>query len=220
MFKNITAALVVLAFSGWSGIANAGPVIFDNGGPLDPSDAWLSDVGQRMADDFVLTSGNALLGDIHWTGYYDPDEVGGTDNFTIAIYDDVNSLPAAVASYVINVGNSATRTDIGTIESNTYGTIDHFYQYSLDIDPIALIAGTTYWLSIVNDYGTWGWWRSAETGGNVLGTLDDGASWLGTGTELSFSLTGPSSENVPVPATLALFGIGLAGLGWSRRKKA
>jgi PEP-CTERM motif len=33
-------------------------------------------------------------------------------------------------------------------------------------------------------------------------------------------LTSMAPKNVPLPATLTLFGLGLAGLGWTRRKKA
>jgi hypothetical protein len=40
----------------------------------------------------------------------------------------------------------------------------------------------------------------------------------GNGVEVPDVLSPPTT--VPAPATLALFGIGLAGLGWSRRKKA
>ncbi|WP_279243837.1 PEP-CTERM sorting domain-containing protein [Candidatus Litorirhabdus singularis] len=63
------------------------------------------------------------------------------------------------------------------------------------------IAGTNYWVGAVS-------------GGP--GTFD-GVGWIGVLNNYGIRID--SSSPVPAPATLALFGLGLAGLGWSRRKQ-
>jgi hypothetical protein len=164
---------------------------------------------QQIADYFTLSSGQNILADIHWFGTYEPTGTAPTDDFTIRIFGDLASAPL----YEIAVGDSAVRTDIGPL-----GDFESAYEYSLDIDPIALLADTTYWLSIINDWDNWGWRWSADSG-NSLGRFDDAdEGWIVAGTELAFNLTG-GTGTVSLPTTLALFGIGLAGLGWSRRKK-
>jgi hypothetical protein len=56
---------------------------------------------------------------------------------------------------------------------------------------------------------------NVECQDEICSYVNDGQNYPPT---VEWSLVTPPSQ-VPTPATLALFGIGLAGLGWSRRKK-
>lgn len=81
-----------------------------------------------------------------------------------------------------------------------------FHRFNTDLNIGEAISGT---LS--------GTWTNPAFDPSALGSID--IYWGGT-SNAGGSLVGSAmTGNVPAPATLVLFGLGLAGLGWSRRKK-
>ncbi len=97
---------------------------------------------------------------------------------------------AGITSPLTAATNSSGTAHIGPIFFNLLPNVGDFLSY------------TGY--RVMYDIAAWG---------NPV-TLD--SIWLRDGSGIT---TSSIASSIPIPATLALFGIGLAGLGWSGRKK-
>jgi PEP-CTERM motif len=207
----VSLALAMLLVSGAA--AQAAPLYVQMTVPPDGEFFSTSQLlsGVYTADDFVVgTSGDVLA--VTWQGENGPNGAPGPDAFHINFYSDpIGSL--LIGSF--NVG-AANRSLAGGLNGS-----DVLYNYWANLTGAGfpVVAGTRYWISIVNlapvsDPSDLWTWAGTLNSGTVAGSFG-GSSWFTQTGDTNFTL---DSAQIPEPATFTLVGLGLVGLLRARRR--
>ena len=128
------------------------------------------------------------------------------------MFSNINVSTSTIGS-VYTVGNPSSGGNSGFLALLTtdVGDLTGVLELTMALASTMANAGGT--LAIVPDFVF-----SGGTGFSFEGAcIDPSCSSFGAQRGIS---SGSVTTSVPVPATLALFGLGLASLGWSRRKRA
>jgi len=170
--------------------------------------------GPVLADDFT-SSGSGLVSQVEWWG-----SSTGDDRWEITFHNDIGGSPE------LSILSQHFADAIGTDLDG-----DGIFHYSALWEPMDLLitAGTDYWFSVANFADGWTWANAfaptvgseqydamVSTGGGSphFGPWNPALDVAGATTDLAFRIS-----TVPEPSIFALLGIGLAGIGFARKRR-
>jgi PEP-CTERM motif-containing protein len=210
--------IAALTLAASTGVANAGPLWeFDSPGNSFTNGSW------DFATSFLVNSDITATG----LGYYADPTSGSVDDNPVALYKCSNADCTGTGTLLASV-----------IVDNTYALTGHFRYVT--IAPILLEAGMSYQVAGVSASDNYTWndpgfatdpaisliALSGQVGRWEAGTAPNFLNYGQTDIVGQDGFWGPNvfvgtpDFTVPAPGVLGLVGLGLAGLGFSRRRKA
>jgi len=221
---NLRALIALLFAVGFASHANAAS-IFSQGPQVGAQSTGAFSSGtSRVYDNFSVAADDVLRSVRNWQVGTSTAGASDIGNFTFEVFTGnfaaVASL-TSIYSQTLSVGDYSAVIDAG-LTGTTNPTTGTFFNVAFDLSTaLALSAGTNYVFSMHGTSGVLGQIRWANVGsGDGFNRVANGVTnnLLAGNTPVTFD--NEFLAPVPVPASLALMGLPLAGLAYKRRKAA